>query len=110
LGDKAVLRDIADAVAAGPGDSVLEIGPGRGALTDLLLERAGRVVAVEIDRALAAGLRERCASRPNVEIVEQDVLQSDFRGLVGEDYVLAGNVPYYITTPIIFKALEPPVA
>jgi 16S rRNA (adenine1518-N6/adenine1519-N6)-dimethyltransferase len=110
LADKKVLQDIADAVGAGPGDTVLEIGPGRGALTDLLVERAGRVVAIEIDRALAAGLEKRYAGRSNVEIVQQDVMQSDFAALAGADYLLAGNVPYYITTPIIFKALEPPVA
>ena len=110
LTDNVVLQSIADAIAPTAGDTVLEIGPGRGALTDLLIARAGRVVAVEIDRALAAQLTERYAGNDKVTIVQADVLETDFRSLVGDDYILVGNVPYYITTPIIFKSLEPPVS
>ena len=111
LTDRRVLGRIADALELGPSDTVVEIGPGRGALTDLLAERAGRVVAVEIDRALAALLRERYAGRATVTIVEQDVLESDLAALAGTpDFVLAGNVPYYITTPILFHALRRPRA
>jgi 16S rRNA (adenine1518-N6/adenine1519-N6)-dimethyltransferase len=87
---------------------VLEIGPGRGALTDLLVRRAGRVVAVELDRLLAAKLRERYASDPRLTVVEADVLKVRLADLAGDDFVLAGNVPYYITTPILFQALELP--
>lgn len=108
LADRRVLERIADALELTGAETVLEIGPGRGALTDLLVERAGRLVAVELDRALAALLRERYASRTNVEIVERDVLQVPLAELAGDDFVLAGNVPYYITTPIIFHALERP--
>lgn len=110
LTDAAVLQSIADAIAPTQGDTVLEIGPGRGALTDLLVPRAGRIVAVEIDRALAAQLSERYAGNEKVKIVQSDILEADFRSLVGDDYILVGNVPYYITTPIIFKSLEPPVS
>jgi 16S rRNA (adenine1518-N6/adenine1519-N6)-dimethyltransferase len=110
LTDNTVLQSIADAIAPAPGDTVLEIGPGRGALTDLLIPRAGRIVAVEIDRKLAAQLAERYAGNPKVEIVQSDILETNFRSLVGDDYILVGNVPYYITTPIIFKSLEPPVS
>lgn len=110
LTDAAVLQSIADAVAPTETDTVLEIGPGRGALTDLLVPRAGRVVAVELDRALAAQLIERYRGNAKVRILQEDILESDIRALVGEDYILAGNVPYYITTPIIFKSLEPPVS
>jgi len=109
LADRRILERIADSLELTPADTVLEIGPGRGALTDLLADRAGRVVAVEIDRALAALLRERYAGRPRVRIVEQDVLASDLAELAGTDrFVLAGNVPYYITTPILFHALRRP--
>ena len=109
LTDKTILTAIVDALAPTPSDTVIEIGPGRGSLTDILAERAGRLIAVEIDRALAAQLRERYASRANVQIVEGDFLESDPRALAGDRYLLIGNVPYYITTPIVFKALEPPM-
>jgi 16S rRNA (adenine1518-N6/adenine1519-N6)-dimethyltransferase len=109
LRDRKVLERIADALALTGSETVVEIGPGRGALTDLLVERAGRLVAVEIDRDLAAHLRARYAGRASVEIVEADVLERPLSELVGgDDFVLAGNVPYYITTPILFHALQPP--
>jgi len=109
LVDDKVLQDIADAIAPERADTVLEIGAGRGALTDLLAERAGRVVALEIDRALAARLTEKYAGGTNVEIMQQDVLKADFESLAGTSFLLVGNVPYYITTPIIFKSLEHPM-
>jgi 16S rRNA (adenine1518-N6/adenine1519-N6)-dimethyltransferase len=108
LRDRAVLERIVAALELTGQETVVEIGPGRGALTDLLVPRAGRLVAVEIDRDLAAMLRERYAARPNVTIIERDVLEVDLGALAGEPYVLAGNVPYYITTPILFHALRPP--
>jgi 16S rRNA (adenine1518-N6/adenine1519-N6)-dimethyltransferase len=109
LTDPAILSAIVDALAPTQTDTVVEVGPGRGALTDILAKRAGKVVAVEIDRALAAQLRERYASLGNVEIVEGDFLEINPREVAGEDFLLIGNVPYYITTPIVFKALEPPM-
>jgi 16S rRNA (adenine1518-N6/adenine1519-N6)-dimethyltransferase len=109
LGDVRILTRIADALELDAGETVVEIGPGRGALTDVLRERAGRVVAIEYDRALAAMLRQKYAGT-NVEIVEGDVLQTDLGAAAGGPYALAGNVPYYITTPILFHALEPPRA
>lgn len=108
LSDPAILSGIVDALAPTPRDTVIEIGPGRGSLTDILADRAGRVLAIEIDKLLVGQLRERYATRPNVEIVEADVLETDL-ALAGPDFLLIGNVPYYITTPIIFKALEPPI-
>jgi 16S rRNA (adenine1518-N6/adenine1519-N6)-dimethyltransferase len=86
-------------------DTVLEIGPGRGALTELLLPRVKRLVAVELDRALAALLRERFADDARVTIVENDILEIDPGELAGTGYLLVGNVPYYITTPILFHTL-----
>ena len=109
LSDKTILTGIVDALAPTPADTVVEIGPGRGSLTDILAERSGRLVAVEIDRALSADLRGRYTDRPSVEIVEGDFLETDLRPVVGDDYLLIGNVPYYITTPIVFKALEVPM-
>jgi 16S rRNA (adenine1518-N6/adenine1519-N6)-dimethyltransferase len=109
LSDPKILSAIVDALAPTPRDVVVEVGPGRGSLTDILADCAGRVIAVEIDRALAAQLREKYADRPSVEIVEGDFLQTDLSELAGEDFLLIGNVPYYITTPIVFRALEPPI-
>jgi 16S rRNA (adenine1518-N6/adenine1519-N6)-dimethyltransferase len=110
LTDKKILGAIVDALAPTTSDTVLEVGPGRGSLTDILVERSEKVVAVEIDRALAENLRERYRDRSNVEIVEGDFLEIEPRSIIGGDYLLIGNVPYYITTPIVFKALEPPIA
>jgi 16S rRNA (adenine1518-N6/adenine1519-N6)-dimethyltransferase len=108
LTDTRVLDSIADALGDVSGTTVVEIGPGRGALTDRLVARAARVVAIEVDRDLVQHLRARYADRPNVEIVEADVLTTTLADLAGGPYVLAGNVPYYITTPIIFHALQLP--
>lgn len=110
LTDPRILARIADAVAIAPGETVVEIGPGRGSLTEALLARASRVVAVEIDRKLAELLREKYAGEPRLTIVEADVLQVSFGEIAGGAYALAGNVPYYITTPILFQALRPPRA
>jgi 16S rRNA (adenine1518-N6/adenine1519-N6)-dimethyltransferase len=105
-----VLGRIADSLALSGVETVLEIGSGRGALTDLLADRAGRLVAIEYDRALASLLRERYARRPEIEIVQADVLDVALGELARGPYVLVGNVPYYITTPILFHALAPPRA
>ena len=109
LSDKGILTAIVDALAPTTTDTVIEVGPGRGSLTDILAERSGRLIAVEIDRALAANLRKRYSERPQIEIIEGDFLETDAASLAGQDYLLIGNVPYYITTPIVFKSLEPPI-
>jgi 16S rRNA (adenine1518-N6/adenine1519-N6)-dimethyltransferase len=92
---------------------VIEIGPGRGALTEQLAARAGRmgrVVAVEVDRALTLALRERYAPPSTVTVVTADVLETDLFALARGPFLLTGNVPYHITTPILFHALRPPRA
>ncbi len=110
LRDNHVLDSIVSALGPIADRTVVEIGPGRGALTDILVQRAGRVVAIELDRDLAAHLRTRYAGNPNVTIIEGDVLKTDLAAAAGGSFVLAGNVPYYITTPILFHALERPRA
>lgn len=107
LADQAILARIVEAIAARPDETVVEIGPGRGALTARLLDTGAAVVAVEIDRDLVARLRERYAGR-RLTIVEGDVLDQDLAALGGPGYVLAGNIPYNITTPILFHALRAP--
>lgn len=110
LTDPRILARIADAVALAPTETVVEIGPGRGSLTDALLARAARVFAIEIDRKLVELLREKYASEPRLTIVEADVLDVNLGEVAGGAYALAGNVPYYITTPILFQALRQPRA
>src|SRR5688500_1498130 len=108
LSDPRILARIADALDLASNETVVEIGPGRGGLTEQLLARAGRVIAIEIDRLLAARLRERYAGESRLDIIEGDVLETNLGVLAGEEFALVGNVPYYITTPILFHALRPP--
>ena len=108
LTDPRILARIAEALAITPADTVIEIGPGRGALTEALLQRAGRVIAIEVDRDLVPILRSRWADDPRLTVVEGDVLEQDLAALAGEPFLLAGNVPYNITTPILFHALTRP--
>jgi 16S rRNA (adenine1518-N6/adenine1519-N6)-dimethyltransferase len=105
LTDPRLLGRIADALGAGPGDTVLEIGPGPGGLTAALVERAGRLVAIEKDADLVPALRERF---PAATIVEGDALETDWPAVAGPRYLVAGNIPYNITSPLIDKALDPP--
>ena len=108
LTDPRLLGRIADAVQSTRDDVVIEIGPGRGALTAQLLERAGTVIAIEVDRDLAPLLAERWKDEPRFRLVEGDVLQQDLGAIAGGPYLLAGNVPYNITTPILFHAMRRP--
>ena len=103
LSDPTILARIADALDARPGESVIEIGPGRGALTQELLARGLRVIAIEKDRGLAAALDRH----DNLTVVTGDALALDWHSY-GADQVI-GNIPYYITTPLIDKALAPPL-
>jgi len=86
-------------------DTVLEVGPGRGELTGIIAVRCP-VIAVEIDRDLVKLLKTRFEGNPKVEIIEGDILAFDFDNLPVKKFKVIGNVPYYITTPIIFKLLE----
>jgi 16S rRNA (adenine1518-N6/adenine1519-N6)-dimethyltransferase len=108
LTDPRSLSRIVEALAPEPSDTVVEIGPGRGALTELLSAACKRLVAIEIDRDLVAHLRAVYADRPHVEIVEGDALEFNWAALAGPSYLLAGNLPYYITTPLLFRVLAIP--
>ena len=110
LTDPSILGRIVDALAPTADETVVEIGPGRGALTEVLVARAGRVVAIEVDRDLALRLRERYAGDARLTVIEADVLKVDLAAAAGGPFVLAGNVPYNITTPILFHALRRPRA
>jgi 16S rRNA (adenine1518-N6/adenine1519-N6)-dimethyltransferase len=102
------LDRIAKAVCGEHTPFVVEIGPGRGALTERLLAHADRVAAIELDASLASYLRERWANEPRLEILEADALHVDWSQW-GEG-VLAGNLPYYIATPLISRYVREPGA
>ncbi len=110
LHEKKVLEKIVAAVDPGPKDLIIEIGPGQGALTFPLATRAGRVLTVEKDLSLVEKLEK--TSPPNVEIIAGDVLRLNLSKLIqrcrqpGETVKLAGNLPYHISTQILFVLLE----
>jgi 16S rRNA (adenine1518-N6/adenine1519-N6)-dimethyltransferase len=105
LSDSRILERIADALGASEQDTVLEIGAGPGGLTGALAERAGRLVAIEKDAELVPALRARF---PGVTVVEGDALELDWHALAGAGALVAGNIPYNITSPLLDKALVPP--
>lgn len=106
LRDRSYLARILSALDLTDEDDVLEIGPGTGVLTHGLVRCARRVVAVELDPHLVAALRADFASAPNVQIVEGDALQFDPAACFPGPYKLAGNIPYYITGPLLRHYLE----
>jgi 16S rRNA (adenine1518-N6/adenine1519-N6)-dimethyltransferase len=99
LADQSVLRRIAVAACAAGEPVATEIGPGKGALTEYLLQRARHLIAIELDPELADHLAERF---PEVELVRGDALQVD----LGHTGPIAGNLPYYVATPIISRVLR----
>jgi 16S rRNA (adenine1518-N6/adenine1519-N6)-dimethyltransferase len=101
-------RRIVAALEHGPGDTVLEIGPGQGALTRHLSASADRLILVELDDSLAAALVREYADRPHVTVVHADFMSLDLHDIVDDPHELCviGNIPYNLTTPIIFRLLE----
>ena len=110
LVDRRVRAKIVEAADISPADTILEVGPGRGFLTKALAERAGRVVAVELDDALIPRLQEKFTECDNVEIVSGDARTVDIECLVGTatEYKVVANLPYYAATPIVRRFLETP--
>lgn len=108
--DPNLQRRIVEEAGIEPGDTVLEIGPGRGALTGGLAERAGRLILVELDRELAMRLEERFAGDERVQVVRDDILAHPLSALTPDPERLrvVGNIPYNLTTPILFHLLELP--
>ncbi len=105
LHDQAVIARIVAAIAPRDGDHLVEIGPGQGALTFALLERAGALTAIELDRDLAAWLRTEAPRHGDLTLIEADALTVDFSSLPGQPLRLIGNLPYNISTPLLFHAL-----
>jgi 16S rRNA (adenine1518-N6/adenine1519-N6)-dimethyltransferase len=120
LTDDSAARRIVEALGDVSQSTVLEIGPGRGVLTSLLAKRVRRLIAIELDRVLAAQLRMKFGLYPNVEIIEGDVLAIDFSTLFGpkpgasrpglvqtpEPVPVVGNLPYYITSDILLRMFD----
>jgi 16S rRNA (adenine1518-N6/adenine1519-N6)-dimethyltransferase len=120
LASDSFAAQIVDALGDVSQNTVLEIGPGRGVLTSLLAKRARRLIAVELDRVLAAQLRLRFGMFPNVEVIEADILSIDFDSLFGpkpglrrpgiefrpEPAKVIGNLPYYITSDILLRLFD----
>ena len=105
LTDAGVIDAIVRAIAPRPGEALVEIGPGLGALTQPVLERCGALTVIELDRDLAARLRRN----PLLTVIEADVLTVDFAALstaAGKPLRVVGNLPYNISTPILFHLLE----
>ena len=103
--DPNIVRKIIALAEIGPDDTVLEIGPGRGVLTDALCKAAGRVTAIEIDPRLHAYMTERQAEYPNLTLILDDAMVYSFEQVPIGTIVVA-NLPYYISTPLLFKLLD----
>ena len=89
-------------------ETVLEIGPGLGVMTEPLLDSSARVVAVEIDPLLCQFLTSRFSQRENFQLVQGDALTQDFSLLISGPYIVVANLPYYITSPLLVKLVEAP--
>lgn len=110
LSDRSILRKIIDVVAPQKNELIIEIGAGKGALTFPLADRAGKIIAIEKDKELIPFLLE--GGKKNLVVLEQDVLRVYFKNLVSKESAfsgkikLAGNLPYSISSPLLFKVLE----
>ncbi|MBD5805635.1 16S rRNA (adenine(1518)-N(6)/adenine(1519)-N(6))-dimethyltransferase RsmA [Limosilactobacillus walteri] len=116
LTDLNVLKKIVDAADISKNDNVIEIGPGIGALTEQLAQKAGEVLALEIDQDLIPVLTEVLAPYDNVKVLNQDVLQANLPELIKQEFAdparpikVVANLPYYITSPILMNLLASPV-
>ena len=112
--DDSVINDIVNGSNIGKEDLVIEIGPGLGSMTALLVEKAKKVICVELDKNMIRILNDRFVAYNNIELINEDVLKLDLNTLIKEekeknqikDVKIVANLPYYITTPIIMKLLE----
>ena len=113
--DDMALQDIANGAEICEDDLVIEIGPGLGSLTELLLEKAKKVICIELDKKMVKILRDRFIAYKNLEIINEDVLRINLNELIKEEkendssiksIKVVANLPYYITTPIIMKLVE----
>ncbi len=108
LHDPGIIRRIVLAIGPQPGDNLVEIGPGQGAITTELLSLTGQMHAIELDRDLITPLAQRCAPLGELQIHNADALKFDFSSLAtnGRPLRVVGNLPYNISTPLLFHLLE----
>ena len=108
LHDPGTIDRIVEAIGPRPGERIIEIGPGRGAITAPILERTGAIDVIEIDSDVVPELQARCAGRGELRIHLADALEFDLRALRGDGtrLRLIGNLPYYISTPLLFHFIE----
>lgn len=110
LVDDEAVSGIVEAANVSKDDLVIEIGPGLGTLTKELLEKAGKVICIELDKRMIEILQDRFSLYDNFQIINDDVLKVDLKALIKEEKIkhakIVANLPYYITTPIIMKLLE----
>lgn len=104
LFDPSIIEKIIRAAKIEPGDLVVEVGPGPGIMTKMLAERAKRLIAIELDDKLYEKLRDKLAGYNNIELIHGDALKYDYSVL--PEFKVVANIPYYITTPIIFRFFE----
>ena len=104
LYDPSILRRIIQIAQLSEENLVVEIGPGRGSLTRMLAESAKNVIAIELDERLFEELKVRLADYDNVQLIHEDALKYPYENL--PDFKVVANIPYYITTPIIFRLLQ----
>lgn len=110
--DKNIVNKIVESASISKEDLVIEIGPGLGTLTSSLIEKAGKVICIELDKKMLAILNDRFSLYENFELINNDVLKVDLKSLLEENLKefktakVVANLPYYITTPIIMKLLE----
>ena len=112
--DDTVIEDLVEGASIGKDDLVIEIGPGLGSMTALLVEKAKKVICIELDKKMIKILNDRFIADDNIELINEDVLKLDLNKLIKQekeqneikDVKIVANLPYYITTPIIMKLLE----
>lgn len=104
--DDEALDKIVEAADLYEGDHVVEVGPGTGFLTERLIQKAGKVTSVELDRNMVEILKEQFSLTENLKIVHSDILKTDIGSLAGEKYKVVANIPYYITSPVIRHFLQ----
>ena len=105
LADENIAREIVQLAGIRPDSAVLEIGPGRGILTNYLLEKAGTLTALEIDPKLIAALEKKSRSNPKLKIIHGDAITYDY-SCVGADYQVVSNLPYYAATHIMKRLIH----